>query len=337
MKNIGLIFETNFKIGGGHFWRCLNLAKVLRTKGRKFYFISNKLENNFKDILKKENFNFIKVKSLKSYSDLKFIIIKNKIKIFISDCYSFSSQNKKKIKKIVDTLVVVDDHINKKHFCDVFINNNFMTGSSKSKIRKLNPNTKLLLGTKFFIHNKNYYNLKNKKKIKKIKKIFAFFGTSDPTNETFKFIQAIKNFKKLKFQILIGKLNKNFKKIKKLCKSKNNIKIFYNLSNDKALKLMHSNDLSFGSGGINLTERLFVGLVSVAICTAKNQKRALIALSKRNIIHYLGESKSVNISMIKKCVESFTTSMKTFNKFKKKINKYYKNENTLNLISEVIK
>ena len=40
--------------------------------------------------------------------------------------------------------------------------------------------------------------------------------------------------------------------------------------------------------------------------------------------------------MIKKCVESFTTSMKTFNKFKK-INKYYKNENTLNLISEVIK
>ena len=41
--------------------------------------------------------------------------------------------------------------------------------------------------------------------------------------------------------------------------------------------------------------------------------------------------------MIKKCVESFTTSMKTFNKFKKKINKYYKNENTLNLISEVIK
>ena len=37
MKNIGLIFETNFKIGGGHFWRCLNLAKVLRTKGRKVY------------------------------------------------------------------------------------------------------------------------------------------------------------------------------------------------------------------------------------------------------------------------------------------------------------
>ena len=50
MKNIGLIFETNSKIGGGHFWRCLNLAKLLRTKGRKFYFISNKLENNFKDI-----------------------------------------------------------------------------------------------------------------------------------------------------------------------------------------------------------------------------------------------------------------------------------------------
>ena len=175
MKNIGIIFETNSTIGGGHFWRCLNLAKLLKNKDRKVYFISNKLENNFKDILKKENFNFVKVKSLKSYPDLKFIIIKYKIKIFISDCYSFNSQNKNKIKKIVDTLVVVDDHVNKKHFCDVFINNNFMTSSSKFKIRKLNPNTKLLLGTKFFIHNKNYYKLKKKKKIKKIKKIFVFF------------------------------------------------------------------------------------------------------------------------------------------------------------------
>ena len=98
MKNIGLIFETNSKIGGGHFWRCLNLAKLLRTKGRKFYFISNKLENNFKDILKKENFNFIKVKSLKSYSDLKFIIIKNKIKIlFLTTSFV---KIKKKLKRL---------------------------------------------------------------------------------------------------------------------------------------------------------------------------------------------------------------------------------------------
>ena len=30
MKTIGLIFDSNKNIGEGHFWRCFNLAKVLK-------------------------------------------------------------------------------------------------------------------------------------------------------------------------------------------------------------------------------------------------------------------------------------------------------------------
>jgi len=338
MKNIGLIFETNSKIGGGHFWRCFNLAKILNHKSGKIYFISNKLEKNFKKILKKENFNFYKIKSLKSISEIKSIIIKEKIQIFISDYYGLSSQNKKKIKEFIDTLIVIDDHINKKHFCDIYINNNFLTDSSKNKIKKFNPNTKLLLGTKFFIHDKKYFKLKNKNKnIKRINKIFAFFGSSDPTNETLKFIRSIKNFKNIKFQILVGRINKNYKKIKKYCKNKKNIKIFYNLTNYNTLKLMKGNNLSFGSGGINLTERLFSGLVSVAICTAKNQKNALIALNKRKIIHYLGESKNVNHFMIKNCIRSFLENMNNFYALQKKTYHYYKKNNNIDLISRELK
>ena len=57
MKNIGLIFDSGHKIGGGHFWRCFNLAKLLKNKNRNFFFISNQLGKGFIDILKKEKFN----------------------------------------------------------------------------------------------------------------------------------------------------------------------------------------------------------------------------------------------------------------------------------------
>ena len=30
MKKIGFVFEANYNIGGGHFWRCFNLAKILK-------------------------------------------------------------------------------------------------------------------------------------------------------------------------------------------------------------------------------------------------------------------------------------------------------------------
>ena len=39
-----------------------------------------------------------------------------------------------------------------------------------------------------------------------------FFGSSDPSNETFKVAKIAHQFDKLNFNILIGKLNKNYKK-----------------------------------------------------------------------------------------------------------------------------
>ena len=73
MKKIGLIFDSSYKTGGGHFWRCFNLAKILKKRGRSFFFISNKLKKNFINILNKEGFNYIKLKSLKK--NLKYQIV----------------------------------------------------------------------------------------------------------------------------------------------------------------------------------------------------------------------------------------------------------------------
>ena len=98
MKNIGLIFDSTYKIGGAHFWRCFNLAKILKNKDRNFFFISNKLEKNFINVLKKENFNYVKISSLKKISGIKLVIKKKKLDIFISDYYELSSKSKNEIK-----------------------------------------------------------------------------------------------------------------------------------------------------------------------------------------------------------------------------------------------
>ena len=105
-----------------------------------------------------------------------------------------------------------------------------------------------------------------------IKNIFVFFGTSDETNETIKLIKAVKYNKNFNFYILVGKLNKKINEIKSISQKIQNIKIYYNLTNAETLKLIKNKDLAFGSGGINLTERLFLKIPSVAICTAKTSK-----------------------------------------------------------------
>jgi UDP-2,4-diacetamido-2,4,6-trideoxy-beta-L-altropyranose hydrolase len=334
MKNVGLIFDSNQNIGEGHFWRCFNLAKILKKKGTNFFFISNKLQKKFIKILNKENFDYIQVSSLKKISIIKNLIKKIKLDIFISDYYDLSEKNKKEIKKNINCFVVIDDHINKKHFCHIYINNNFMSGEVKNKIKKLNPKSILLLGNKYFIRNYEFFKSKIKKIYKKkIKKIYVFFGSSDKSNETFKFIKSIEDLKNLQFDILIGKLNKNYKQIKYYCKNQKNIKIFYNLTNYKTLKLMQKNDLYFGAGGVNLSESLFLGLPSIAICTADNQKEALKMLHKKKVVHYLGKSNHVNNLLIKNCIKKLLYNHKTIRLLLKKTHHYY-NNNDLNILSK---
>jgi len=336
MIKIGIIFDSRVKIGSGHFWRCLNLAKILNANKRDFFFISNFLDKQFIKILKKENCKYIQTKSLNNFSNIKKIIQNFKLQILITDFYDLNEKNKKKIKQIVKYLIVIDDYINKKHHSDIYINSNFMSKKSIKTIKKLNPNSKLLLGVKYFISLNKFSKLKKRIENKKLKNIFAFFGSSDPTNETLKFIRSIKNFKEINFKILIGKINQNYKKIKMLCKKNKNIKIFYNLSNNETLKLMRNNDLSFGAGGINLTERLFSYLPSVVICTAINQKEALIALSNKKIIHFLGDHKDVNIGLIKNCIKEFSNNTTKINYLlKKTYENYVKRIDTSSLKKEL--
>ena len=86
---------------------------------------------------------------------------------------------------------------------------------------------------------------------------------------------------------------------------------------------MQNNDLSFGSGGINLTERLFLGLPSIVLCTAENQKSSLIALKNKKIIYFLGDSKYVSASSIKNCLKKFIKNTKLLQLLLKKTHQYY--------------
>ena len=70
----------------------------------------------------------------------------------------------------------------------------------KKKIKTLNPKCKFLLGSNYPSVNLNFHNLKRKvKERKKIKKILVFFGSIDPTGETFKALSVLKKIPNIKF------------------------------------------------------------------------------------------------------------------------------------------
>ena len=116
MEKIGFLLEANNNTGGGHFWRCLNLAKILKKRNRIFYFISKNLNKSFVQTLRKEKINYLNINSLKKISCIKDILKKEKIEVFISDYYHLDVKKKKEIKKMVKTFIVIDDFTHKKPY-----------------------------------------------------------------------------------------------------------------------------------------------------------------------------------------------------------------------------
>lgn len=333
---IGFFLNFEKSLGSGHFWRCLNLAKKMKKAGREFYFFSNIKDKSFLALLKKNNFKYTEILEKKRGRFIKELIKKIeylKIKNLIIDSYKIGYFDEKKIKTVIKKLIVIDDHVNKKHFCDLFINNNFLSSESKKKIKKINPKTELAIGHNYNIVNNN----KDKKKLyfkksNNIKNIFVFFGSSDNTNETSKVLRVVGFFPSIKFHIIVGNFNKNIQKFKKIQKIEKNTKFYFNLKNDKIINLIKKSELAIGAGGVNMIERLYFNLPSFIICVADNQKKATEYLKNQKTIIYLGNSSNVSTKIISNNLKNLIEHKKLFKNLQKNTLKVSLNLNSNNLI-----
>ena len=335
---IGFFLNFEKSLGGGHFWRCFNLAKKLKKTDSEFYFFSNIKDKKILTILKKNNFKYVKIFERNKKKLLKQLtkkIIFLKIVNLIIDSHKINYYDEKKIKSVIKKLIVIDDYVDKRHYCDLLINNNFLSKASQKKIKEKNPNINLAIGHNYsIVNNDKVLKSPNFRKPKNITNIFVFFGSSDNTDETSKIIKIANFFPFIKFNIIIGSFNKKklkFKQIKKIIK---NIKFYFNLDNTQIINLIKKNDLAIGAGGVNMIERLYFNLPSFVVCVSNNQKNATQYLQNMNSILYLGKSKNVSPQKIGTELKSLINSNKKFEILKKNTLKVSLSFNSRNLITK---
>ena len=322
--SIAFRVDCSSKIGSGHFMRCLRLSRSLKKSEKNIYFIVSQSDylNEIKNLLYKENLKLILINSKKgnfSYlGDAKStiaILKKKKIQKLFVDNYKIDIKWEKKVKKYTEKLIVIDDLANRKHYCDIIIDQNYVKNYKTRYDKITNKNCLKLLGPKFCIDNK-IKNANLKKQKTKIRRIFVFFS-SVFNSKIFEIIISLfsnKKFKDIDIDFVIGNLEK-----KKFLRLKNSVNNNVNLiiGNKNLKNLMSRADLAIGSGGTNTWERISLGLPSIVFCIAQNQKKICEFLSKMKIIKYLGP-----------------LNIKSAGKLKKEIIKVQKNYKEIKINSE---
>ncbi|WP_430788224.1 UDP-2,4-diacetamido-2,4,6-trideoxy-beta-L-altropyranose hydrolase [Virgibacillus flavescens] len=316
--NIFIRADSSEIIGTGHIMRCLVLAEDLRTKNANVTFICRKLPGDLIKRIKDKSFTVLTLPSPRARNNdhnyenwlkknwktdvlqtMNAIGKHSEVDWLIIDHYSIDEKWEGAIKPFVKKIMVIDDLANRKHACDLLLDQNLFQNPEKRYYKLIPGDTTVLLGAKYLLLRREFRKMKAvQNKTGNVKRILISFGGSDPTNETMKTLKAIEmlNLSEVAIDIVIGISNQNYSAINKFCEKSANLKLHYQI--DYLADLMVKADLAIGAGGSTTWERCYLGLPAITIETAENQSEILMYLSEIGAISHLGKSEEVSIDSI---------------------------------------
>lgn len=255
MKKIIIVADASTAIGSGHVMRCLTIAHNLTKQGCHVSFLMQKLPGNLIHYVDQQGFRIIS-----AYE---------KADLYIIDHYEIGLFEEQKIRAFTPYIMVVDDLANRKHDCDLLLDQN-VTPYYETRYEGLIPDGCVtLLGPTYLIMREEFLQPVVKRDFTEVKRLLVFMGGSDPTHETLKVLEALKDFNVNYIDVVVGDSNPDKIDIKKVCDTRG---YYYHQQITYLADLMRQGDFSLGAGGATTWERCFVGLPAACTIVADNQK-----------------------------------------------------------------
>lgn len=274
MKMRLLIFtEGGQDIGFGHITRCMALCQAFAKMSVTSHMFING-DETVKSLLKGINysvFNWL-VEREKAFKEI------NKTDIVIVDSYLADLEFYKKVSTMALTPVYIDDNKRLNYPRGIVVNGSIHAHSLNYPINNGNI---YLLGTRYLPLRKEFWNIPNKKIKMTVEDVLITFGGGNHVNFVKRIIKFLsKTYPDFAYHVITTvpvKLNNHI-----------NFRFYTHLSALKMRNLMLECDLCISGGGQTLYELARIGLPTIGICFAENQKKNLEAWHEKGVIEYAG-------------------------------------------------
>ncbi|MGZ5280425.1 MAG: UDP-2,4-diacetamido-2,4,6-trideoxy-beta-L-altropyranose hydrolase, partial [Pseudobdellovibrionaceae bacterium] len=196
--------DSSFEIGTGHVTRGLALADKLRSLGLRSHFVCRDLKGHVGSQIQKQGFDLT---LLPADADDHAAILLLKPQWLVVDHYQLDESWEKHFEGKTQVFVI-DDLVNRKHQCQVLLDQNFHANAEEKYRALTGVQTRLLLGPHFALF-KIPDSVPTQKSLSPgPKKVLVFFGGSDQSGETLKFLEALKSHSTTHFfQIVVTNSN----------------------------------------------------------------------------------------------------------------------------------
>jgi len=323
--NIAFRVDASTQIGTGHFMRCLTLANALQQqRGIRIRFICQHLPEYLCDILTAKNYELVLLGSEAKHlatdaNSMKAGAIPSKIhgtatKLahaswlgvsqaldasdsiqaladlhwdwIVVDHYALDERWESVLRQTARKILVIDDIADRHHDCDVLLDQNFYLDMNSRYVGKVPNHCQLLLGPRYALLRKEFQQVRPQVKPRKgvVKRVLIFFGGIDADNHTGRAIQALIDIgvSDINVDVVIGEQHPCREAIEAVCLSHN---FTCHVQTDRMAELMSVADLSIGAGGSTTWERCCLGLPTITICTADNQRNQIADAASEGLVY----------------------------------------------------
>ncbi|MBD3109667.1 UDP-2,4-diacetamido-2,4,6-trideoxy-beta-L-altropyranose hydrolase [Bacillus sp. AGMB 02131] len=335
--------DSSSEIGIGHMMRCLTIAQELRKRGANISFICRDLPGHIGHCATEKGFNVELLPASQwnwqEDADRTVRVLQRfgRVDCVIVDHYDIDYQWEALVGNFTGKIVVIDDLANRLHQCDVLVDAN-MSDEPERYGRLVPEFCRLLLGTSYAMLRDEFREEKVKQRIRtgEIKRLLVFFGGSDPTMETLRVLQVLKNNKyaHLSIDIIVGHSNTKRERVAELCETLPNMQCSIQVEN--MAERMRKADLSIGAGGSATWERCYMGLPAIVIVTAENQLALTELVSETGAVRYLGTSRHVNEWMIERTLDELLNNSTSVREMSEKAEQIMGEDRFYELIDQIM-
>ena len=317
IEQVVIRVDSGLQIGTGHVMRCLTLADSLQNQGATVWFICKKQKGDLIELIESRGYRVFTLASnqadthddsgeslahshwlqgTQQQDALACNAIARDIQPdwLIVDHYALDYRWQSAVKRNCKRLMVIDDLADRKHSCDLLLDQTY--GRRKSHYAPLVPEAAIvMLGAEYALLRPEFvqwrqFSLQRRAK-PQFKKLLVNLGGADPNNKTTDVLVQMAKCNlsaEVEVVVVMGPTSPHLAAVRQLAlKLPFRTEVLSNVSN--MAELMANADLAIGAAGATSWERCCLGLPSILLVLADNQKNIAEVLHAAQIIETLAD------------------------------------------------
>lgn len=319
--------DASLTIGTGHVMRCLTLASALAKKGADVSFICRKHEGNLCNHIEEQGFAVYSLPApagnfkpeatpfhaawlgatWEQDAEQTGAIIETlgfKPDWLVTDHYALDRRWEKALRPFAGHILVIDDLADRIHDCDLLLDQNLVADLNTRYVGKVPKECCLLLGPEYALLQPIYAELHDRTPPREgsIRRILVSFGGADGDNLTGRALAAFLSLNRpdIDVDVVVSPGNPYVPMIRDQVSGYPNIHVYSNLPT--LAPLMVKADLAIGAAGTTSWERLCLGLPTLVVTLADNQRPIAEGLQQQGLVYWIGHKNEVTEQRIRQAL-----------------------------------